>query len=185
MTSRRLLRKHISSAWQTTIDTYYNERLINSERGLQVYLCAVLLQQFSKDGVQRRIFVEPRISRRDAPGSVYPDIVICNTRQIIGVIELKYLPRSRPIYRKDLQSLAFVASNAGGIILSNNRYRGIEIKNHPYMLATDAVFCWGGVYKGRQFDLADEIDPKLNSRFLQLNALTSNGRQPIICQTRL
>jgi hypothetical protein len=185
MTRRKLLRKHILNAWRETIEDHYSQRLINSERGLQIYFCAALLHQFAGDGVQRRIFVEPRISTKGAPGSVYPDIVVCNTRQIISVIELKYLPRSRPMYRKDLQSLATVAGNAGGVILSNNRYLGIEIKNHPYTLATDAVLCWGGVYRGRQFDLADEISPELKSRFLQLNALTSDGHQPIIRHTWL
>jgi hypothetical protein len=148
MTRRHLLRKHLFTAWHTTITNQYCDRLINSERGLQVFFCAALLQQFEKGKVMRRIFVEPRISRESAPGVLYPDIVLCNSRQIIGVVELKYVPRGLPKYAKDLRTSRNIAK-VDGITLSNDRYRGIE-RNRFYTLASDAVLCWAGVYTGSQ-----------------------------------
>jgi hypothetical protein len=178
MTHRHLLRKHLSTAWHTTITNQYCDRLINSERGLQVFFCAALLQQFEKGKVMRRIFVEPHISMVGAPGVLYPDIVICNSKQIIGVVELKYVPRGLPKYSKDLRTLRNIAK-ADGITLSNDRYCGIE-RNRFYTLASDAILCWAGVYTGSQLKLKGRIGAGLEQRFLQLDALTVDGKNPTL-----
>lgn len=178
MSRRHLLRKHLSDAWYTTITNQYCDRLINSERGLQVFFCAALLQQFEQDKVVRRIFVEPRISMKSAPGVLYPDIVICNSKQIIGVVELKYVPRGLPKYAKDLGTLGNIAK-ADGITLSNDRYCGIE-RNRFYTLASDAVLCWAGVYTGSHLNLKDKIGAKVKQQFLQLDALTVDGKDPTL-----
>ena len=183
MHRRSLLRSHLMKAWRKTIEREYNSQLINSEHGLQVYFCAELLRLFKKSRVNRRIFVEPRVSSR-AGKHRHPDIVICNTKYIIGVVELKYVPRSRPGWKKDIDTLKFIASNPAGLEIANERYLGIEPLSRPYPLAPDAVLCWGAVYTGKPFDLTDKVVASLGDRFLQLHAVTANGERPDIIPRR-
>ena len=105
---RNLLRTQLAKAWQKTIKSQYQKQLINSERGLQkIYFCSALLDIFRNNPLtknKRRIFVEPRLSIGN--DIRYPDLVICNNNRIIGVVELKYLPRAKkPSYDKDRGTL--------------------------------------------------------------------------------
>jgi hypothetical protein len=184
MAARALLRRHISSAWRSTIENVYTEQLINSERGLQVYFCSRLLTQFANDSVPRRIFVEP--SFRDPEGRICsPDIVICNTQHIIGVIELKYQPRVRPSYEKDIGTLKWFAECVSDLEVSNERYLGVETSiSKQYSLAPDAILCWAGVYKGLPVDL--EAESKVfGKRFFCLHAVTSPDAHPAILPVRI
>jgi len=175
MQPRNLLRTQLLKAWKNTIDNQYQEQLINSERGLQVYFCSALIEAFN--GVPRRIFVEPRLSI--GPDIRYPDLVICSNNRIIGVVELKYLPRAKkPSYDKDLDTLQKLAEHSKDISLSNDRYLGIE-KKKKYSLANDAVLCWAGVYQAPLTplkNLSDEL--QIGERFLALHALTASGEKP-------
>jgi hypothetical protein len=58
-----------------------------------VFLCAALLSTFEIAGLSRRLFVEPRLTTANGSTGPLPDVVICDSRNIIGVVELKYLPR--------------------------------------------------------------------------------------------
>ena len=177
MSRRGLLRSHLKKAWRKTICEQYNTRLINSEHGLQVYLCAELLRLFKANKkINRRIFVEPGVTSSDGKCR-RPDIVICSSRSIIGVVELKYVPRARPAWKKDIETLTFFASNPDTLQIANDRYRGLDIRNPSFRLAPDAVLCWGGVYTGSPLDLRDV---SIRDRFLQLNALTADGSKPVI-----
>ena len=44
MVRRSLLRKQLAAAWTETLSPAYANRLVNSERGLQVHFCAALLR---------------------------------------------------------------------------------------------------------------------------------------------
>ncbi|BDT71207.1 hypothetical protein os4_07250 [Comamonadaceae bacterium OS-4] len=177
MSARNPLRRHIETAWQRTIAEAYSQQLINSERGLQVHFCHRLLEEFESH--QRRVFVEPCFRAQD--GSVRsPDIVVCNSQRIIGVIELKYLPRMTAKYAKDLGTLNWFASARHPVEVSNDRYRGVnEIVVKRYELASDAVLCWAGVYAGPRVDIESQA-LGLGSRFLCLHATTKSGRAPDI-----
>ncbi len=176
MASRSLLKKQIVEAWKETIDKVYSEQLINSERGLQVHFCHRLLSKFSDQGVSRRIFVEPCF--KDSVGkSRSPDVVICHTRQIIGVLELKYLPRASPKYKKDIETLEWFGLATTELTLSNHRYLGVEATSpRKYSLARDAVLCWAGVYRKPRVDI--KLAQSLERRFLCLHAVTSEGEPP-------
>ncbi|NLY01209.1 MAG: hypothetical protein GXY83_34390 [Rhodopirellula sp.] len=145
---------------------------------MQVYLCTALLREFKRAEVKRRIFVEPRLSSLKSGEHHYPDIVICNTRRIIGVVELKYLPRAIPAFRKDIATLEFAAANANRLVITNDRYRGITADNRHYPLAPDAVLCWGAVYTGKAMNLQSKVHATLQQRFLQLSAITATGEAP-------
>jgi len=168
MQKRSLLRRQLIAAWKQTIDTRYSNQLINSERGLQCYFCAALLQEF--DGLERRLFIEPRMTTHTLERR-FPDIVIRNSKQVIGVVEIKYQPRGHAIYEKDLETLQWVASHPDGFTISNDRYLGPRDKK-KYTLAGDAVLCWAGVYKGKQEDVKSQVSALLHPRFLDLHALT-------------
>ena len=100
MVKRRLLKAQILEAWSECITGDYARQRINSERSLQASLWSELNDRL--DERTRRMFIEPRLScetekspRRDNTVR-YPDLVVCNTRSVIGIIELKYRPRAKP-----------------------------------------------------------------------------------------
>ncbi len=176
MATRTLLRKHIATAWADTLREAYSEQLINSERGLQVHFCHQLLKQFSD--VNRRIFVEPCFGDHD--GTRSPDIIVCHTQSIIGVIELKYYPRGRPDYKKDLQTLTWF-STRDDVELRNERYLGPKRDSlKRYNLTADAVLCWAGVYKGPgRLDVESHAEHLARS-FMCLHAVTSLNEPPTL-----
>lgn len=177
---RLLLRSQIKKAWNIAINKRYKAQLINSERGLQLYFCEALLRMFEDDKVNRRLFIEPCLQLSDGIGCRYPDVVVCNTKRIIGIIEFKYTPRIRAnlIAKKDIGTLEFAAREASQLTLSNDRYLGPQARKKSYPLADDAVLCWAGVYKGDVLDLRGAINKQVLPHFLQLNALTSAEEPP-------
>ncbi len=76
-----------------------------------------------------------------------PDIMICNTRSIIGVVELKYNPMGSPKYLKDMETLDWIARNPDGVQVQNNRYVGVVRDDRVYPLASEAVLCWAGIHR--------------------------------------
>ncbi len=120
MSKRNLIRNQIRQAWDLTIDDEYEKVLINSERGLQTYFCMHLLNIFKDEGVQRRIFIEPNLKIGEMIR--YPDLVVCNTREVIAVIELKYTPRALPRTAKDFETLRWVSEADGEAIIANERF---------------------------------------------------------------
>lgn len=179
MQSRSLLRNQLLRAWHETINGEYSKQLINSERGLQVYFCNHLLNEFKHSGVDRRLFIEPSVSTPADGQALYPDIVICNSRSIIGVVEIKYLPRVRPDFVKDLNTLAWILENGNEIHLSNDRYRGEQETARRYRLAPDAVLCWGGVYASPQAEIQLPESHPINSRVMVLHALTKADQKAV------
>ena len=174
MSSRRLLRRHITEAWRQSITTDYAAQRINSERSLQASVWANLNALLPIK--TRRMFIEPRMS---VPGRVnqarFPDIVICNTREVIGIIELKYQPRIRPSWAKDLATFHWITKNRKKIVVSNLRFRGIEIDSHSYHLAENVLYAWAGVHAACEVDLTAHVAPAVSSCFLALHAETRCG----------
>lgn len=153
----------------------YPKQLINSERGLQVHFCHRLLEAFGTH--KRQLFVEPSFRCIDNTVRI-PDIVVCNSQRIIGVIELKYMPRAPADFEKDLKTLQWFSSAESGVKLTNERYRGPnESQMKVYELASDAVLCWAGVYAGPRSDIESHAKG-LGARFLCLHAITASSLQP-------
>lgn len=175
MQPRSPLRSQIQTAWHQTIKEEYNKQLINSERGLQVYFCKRLMDQFQEAGMCRRLFIEPRINISTGDSPRYPDIVICNTRNIIGVVEIKYAPRARPDYEKDLETLDLLLQHGSAITLSNDRYRGELEVHRSFSLAPDPVLCWAGVYAYPEQSIQHQMGLAINHHVMALHALTRVG----------
>lgn len=173
MSSRSLLRSQLRSAWRRTIGSAYSDRLINSERGLQVHFCINLLEEFKTSRVRRHLFVEPIVVFPDGTKR-YPDLVICNGRRAIGVIEFKYKPRARPAVGKDINTLHRLATLGKPLVLANDRFQGLT-EAREYSFAPDAVLCWAAVYTGGLVTLPARALSSLGSRFLRLDAITHDG----------
>src|SRR5690606_13711830 len=85
-------------------------RSINSERSLQASLWARLNKILPR--TNRRMFIELGLSISGTNHQVrYPDIVICHSRSVIGISELKYLPRTRPAWQKDIATFRWIVEN--------------------------------------------------------------------------
>lgn len=138
----------------------------------------------------RRLFIEPGIalSLEGETRRIYPDIVVCNSKSIIGVIEIKYLPRGKARYEKDLKSLSSLARFGGEVSISNERFRGREEDSKEYQLARNPVFVWGSIHKqgsAVEFDETICNDSALNRRFLKLFAETVADESPVVTCTNL
>lgn len=182
MGRRSLLRAQLCSAWSRTIAGPYDSRLVNSERGLQTHFCMALSEEFERRAVRRRLFVEPNVifgsDRR------CPDLIVCNARSVIGVVEFKYVPRARPGFAKDLDTLKRLRNTAGRITISNERYRG-NSKARNYTMAEDAVLCVAAIYSSLEvLELPSEAIEAIGPGFLRLDALTRDNGPAVIAGSR-
>lgn len=189
---RRPLQRQIELAWENVIQQDYERQRVNSERSLQASLWSqlnVLLPPKT-----RRIFIEPALSIAAASSTknVIPDFVICNSRQVIAVVELKYQPRMQPSFRKDIETLRAIASNRSGIFVANCRYRGERSFVRSYPVANKALFIWAGVHRepptnAQHANVSQPFNagvPELEGCYLELHAETSAVGPPRIYSRR-
>lgn len=110
----------------------------------------------------------------------YPDIVVCNTRQIIGIVELKYQPRVKPHWQKDLETFDLIDQFRSQISVSNERFLGVKVDKRPYPLAKDVLFVWAGVHAEWPHEIGKHASARLQGSFLELHADTSNGSEATV-----
>lgn len=177
MQNRPFVRDCLASAWLSTITSCYDEQLINSEHGLQVCFAERLSKAIS-ERKGWRVFIEPRVTLPDRT-FFYPDIAICNSKEIVGLVELKYVPRGTPKSQKDLATLLSIANNRMHVSAKNQRYLGPNGEPKTYLFSSNAIFCWAGVYKGKaERPLLEVKGPE--GEFLGLHAITSKSEKAII-----
>ena len=179
-----LLRSQLLAAWHKTIEGQYAEQLINSERGLQVYFCKHLLDQFEEKQKSRRLFIEPSVTFEDTAPRRVPDIVICDENKIIGVVEIKYQPRAKPSFIKDLETLDSFLKSGNCVELANHRYRGERKALQKFELAPDVVLCWAGVYKAPIASVRHPDERIINERVMVLSAVTQSGQRAAVSPSR-
>ena len=150
MPVRTTLRQQLFAAWSAVIEQDYRAQRVNSERSLQASFWAQLNSILPT--TTRRMFIEPRLSIcvDGLTKHRYPDIVICNSRNVVAVVELKYLPRTAPRYRKDIETLQLISRNRTGVRVANQRHKGPTRDAREYALGRDVLFVWAGVYRKRQ-----------------------------------
>jgi hypothetical protein len=131
------------------------------------------------------MFIEPRLKAKapNLDGQVtqefrYPDIVVCNTREVIGIVEIKYLPRAKPNWKKDLQTFSWIHKHRDQIVIQNVRHRGVATDSRAYPLSKDVLFVWAGVHVPSDVQICQNIDQGLANHFLELHAITRNGEHP-------
>ena len=179
MANRSLLRKQIREAWRQSITEDYAAQRINSERSLQASVWSKLNTLLAPGS--RRMFIEPCMSVPGLGKQVrYPDLVVCNSREVIGIIELKYQPRARPKWQKDVDTFHFLATHRETISISNSRFRGVAADARVYPLASDVLFVWAGVHAPCDLALKEHVDPVLAPHFMALHAETQPSSAPIL-----
>jgi hypothetical protein len=85
-----------------------------------------LLKAFEGERLNRQLFIEPTVIVHGGEGRLYPDILVCNSREVIGIVELKYQPMWSPSWERDFRSLESVGWSATEIEVVNPRYKGSE-----------------------------------------------------------
>lgn len=186
MTHIRLpLRRQLWEAWKQTIREDYDKQLINSENGLQACLMNHLKRSFEDFPKKRRIFIEPRVfNSGPQKRRWYPDLVICNEKEVIAVFELKYYPRGFVKWEKDLRKLNRISQLKSELYVSNTRYRGKPVDNHKYTFSPTTLFGWLGVHRpfphepNPRVPILSEGHQFLSNRFVQLHALTRRDKPP-------
>jgi len=178
---RKYLRGIIIQAWRESIEDDYSRQRINSERSLQASFWAKLI---GKIGRKRRMFIEPGVSylENGKRKKVFPDIVICNTREVVAVIELKFHPKALRAFTKDLQSLNSVSKHRKTINLRNSRFKGLECDSTNYKCSEQILFVWAGVHRGAydENNWAALKFKHLEDCYLELHAETRNYSDPEI-----
>ena len=186
MKQRSGIQSRIISAWRKCIEDDYCNQRINSERSLQASFWSHINESLPKT---RRLFIEPSLTIRSRSGvkRIIPDIVICNTKEVISIIELKYRPRAQPKYKKDIESLATIARNRKRIEISNDRFRGSERDATVYSLSERILFVWAGVHAEEKSDQGAVFAAgkrSLRNCYLQLHAVTQKDGNPKVFQRR-
>jgi hypothetical protein len=182
MNRRNPLKNIIIDAWEGCIESDYLRQRINSERSLQASFWAQLNQRLP---ATRRIFIEPPMKVKTVNGDkkLIPDIVICNTKEVITVIELKYLPRGQPKYVKDVESLALIAQKRKQIKITNSRFRGAEADSRNYSLSNNMLFVWASIHAQLKQEITSLYSSgykSLANSFMQLHAETRRDDKPEI-----
>jgi len=182
MKGRRLIKSQIIEAWSECLNTDYQNQRINSERSLQASMWSQLNKRL---GTNRRLFIEPcmTIRHRGAIKRLYPDILVCNSCEVISVIELKYLPRATPQFTKDLNTFDLISTHRSSIKITNERFRGKMTDDMKYSLSKSILFVWAGVHaadKFKQDRIFSEGHDHLEGCYLQLHAATLHNHAPDI-----
>ncbi|MCA8995768.1 MAG: hypothetical protein KDA80_02255 [Planctomycetaceae bacterium] len=189
------LRNQLKSVWSGRVRHDYGKHRINSERSLQASLWAGLWQEFENAGweKQRRILVEPImfLGEEKSERRFRPDLVICNRRSIIAVIEVKYRPHRLPHpehpFAKDFECLSTMSTAQGteNIHFLDFRYRGALRRKKRFHLNKETLFVWCGFYRmegdgTEPFDIASVTSrhAKLKGKILTLHAVTHDGAPP-------
>lgn len=186
MTKRDKVGNQLAQAWQDVIESEYCRGHINSERSLQGHLFAELRQRTRVEGEpSRKIFIEPLVRLSSENRVVRPDIVVCNSQEVICVVELKYTPRGKAQTAKDMRSIGAIAADKE-IEISVERYRGPAIRLKPYHISETTLFTWAGVHSGtgEKSEIWTTDDRFAKHYYLELHALTRKDELPrLVCNT--
>ncbi|AOI72479.1 hypothetical protein WI32_10880 [Burkholderia ubonensis] len=139
-------------------------------------LLANLKAVFEGSDTKRQVFIEPTLNLN---GSVIrPDMMICNAREVICVLELKYVPRGRADTTKDMRSISSIA-RASELTVALERYRGPELTRPPFKVSGTVLFAWAGIHCGDTEPAQEWKDPAFADHyFLELHAVTTEGEVP-------
>lgn len=175
MVRRARIGNELSKAWTQTVKRYGN-REIASERNLQACLFSDLSAEL---GANRRIFVEPTIVLPSG-AKIIPDMVICNTREVICFLELKFSPRGKPDRIKDMRSISSVAGS-NDIKIRLRRYRGPGPSSMEVAVAKTVLFAWAGIHAGSTTDSEVWTEPAFRTHpHIELHALTGKEQLPVV-----
>ena len=184
---RRPLQDQLLKAWDKAIKKDYRNQRINSERSLQASFWAQLNKTLNP--ATRRMFIEPRLrlKTKKGVGIFVPDIVVCSVRKVIAVIEIKYLPRARPVYDADVTKLRRMSRRRTDLHVSNRRFLGPVTDAREYHFSANTLFVWAGVHRAPKKSFVSTDVPmlsdgikELDGCFIQLHAETRESDHPSV-----
>jgi hypothetical protein len=177
MPRRSRIGKQLIEAWKQTVNDDYCSGHINSERSLQALLLANLRTVFEVDETKRQVFVEPTLTLPDG-SLIRPDMMICNAREVISVLELKYAPRGIAATTKDMRSISSIAG-ASELVVTLDRYRGPDLPRMSFQVSQTMLFAWAGIHCGDAEPAREWNDPAFAGHyFLEMHAVTADGQVP-------
>ena len=177
MPRRSKIGNQLIEAWTQTVEEDYCSGHINSERSLQALLLANLKGIFDGSENKRHAFVEPTVKLSDGR-LIRPDMMICNAREVICVLELKYAPRGIADTTKDMRSISSIA-RASELSVALERYRGPELPRLSFNVSRTVLFAWAGIHCGDSEPAREWTNPAFAEHyFLELHAVTTEGRAP-------
>ena len=103
---------------------------------------------------------------------------VCNSRSVIAVVELKFLPRGQPNYEKDIRTLVSLARHRKKVSLRYGRYRGASRKVVEFGMSDSVLIVWAGIHAEEREEperLYSSRFPSLAGCFLELHAVTKRG----------
>jgi len=180
MKQRSGIQTQLVAAWQDCITSDYCSQRINSERSLQASLWAHIYNHLPNN---RRLFIEPSftISHKGQTKKLVPDIAICNSREVIAIVEIKYLPRGKPKYAEDVETLDLLSRHRSKLAASNVRFHGEEQDPREYSFSKNMLFVWAGVHKdgaSNEYESYAKGMKSLDGCYLQLHTETRKGQAP-------
>ena len=207
MKQRNVLKQQLTESWKQCLELDYPKGIINGERALQACLYHRLISRFVDDQMEdrRSVFIEPCIKFHAEGVQRMPDMVICDTKRVIAIVELKFHPRVRlnaartgelrTGAQKDLQTLvriardvaaedAKVVSDSPRITVTNERYLGKGSGGKAFALAPNMLFVWAGIYRrgdespSRLAHGLEQSGLSIHGRVFELHARTQSGQQP-------
>ena len=181
---RKPLQELILKSWKECIKRDYINQRINSERSLQASFWSCLNKNIQIK-TNRQLFIETPIKVNSGALNkrVIPDIIICSPQKVIAVIELKYLPRGQPNYKKDIETLALISRYKHKIQISNGRFRGDNKKRTEYEFSSKVLFIMASVHAKEKIKTNSSYsdgNKYLKGCYIELHAETVQGKSPLI-----
>ena len=181
---RKPLQELIVKSWKESIKRDYSNQRINSERSLQASFWSCLNKNIQTK-TNRQLFIEVPIKVNIGKNSkkVIPDIIICSPQKVIAVIELKYLPRGQPSYKKDIETLALLSQHKHMIQISNSRFRGNNKKRTEYDFSSNVLFILASVHAKEKIKTDTPYssgNKYLKGCYMELHAETVQDKSPLI-----
>ncbi len=99
------LKTALQDCWEQ-IELVYKQGRMCSERHMQAEMFHILRQHTIFETLPYQLFVEPCTQFQDPPSlTIIPDMLITYESNVIGVMELKYVPHGFPKFEKDFNSI--------------------------------------------------------------------------------
>ena len=177
--TRKGIQSILRRAWVDCIENDYVNQVMNSERSLQASYWSAIKSILPAN---RYIFIEPTFKITKEGRKVTPDIIICSKTEVIAIIELKYLPKGKSKYQKDIYSLNTLAKYRRELQFNYKRFLG---EDKTFGFSNSILFVWAGIYNRLDSHVGDDFSKgyaSLSDCYMQLEAVTSKDEIPVIYQ---
>ncbi len=159
------LRRALSRLWVKEIQLLYNNGLICSEAHLQAELYASLRKKLTAKN-NFHVWVEAVIPQVD---QLKTDILVTHEQNIIGVIELKYIPHGFPRYENNFQKFEKLQHQKMlRLNLKLNPITGLDDYRFHFSFDENCLFVFAAIARYNSDAFHDKAWERLNANKLML-----------------